>query len=370
MFNPTFFTGEPHMEIVSKLQFKRIEYLDIARGLCIIAIVLGHLQISQINSFVFTFHIPVFFLITGYFFNPTETVLDTANHKIKTLIRPYFTASLLTIISSVAFNVIVFHKTVNEVINDVLHWLTASLYGAGGNITEPVVIPGIGAIWFLWATMWGIIVTLLLIKLPRIARFIAVIILVILAKVSADHIMFLPLSIQPGLIAVLYIYSGYEWRNNKEKFVSMKTWIKVVVAILAFLVWAEFVLSFKSFWLVTCDLGRGVQDVVGSFCASAMILAGAFFADKYGRKFAGFIRFLGRYSILTLAAHIIELNTFPWAEYEYLLNIKGVNSVIILILKIVIKFTWIYLFTLLFSRYNFTRMLFGMKLKRPQSKTA
>ncbi len=358
------------METSSKSQSGRIEYFDLARGLCMIAIVLGHLQIEQINRFVFTFHIPVFFLITGYFLNPGEKVVDMANKKIRTLIRPYFTSCLMTIIFSFLFNVFVFHKTVNEIINDVLHWVTASLYGSGENIYDPFIVPGIGAIWFLWATMWGIIVTLLLMKLPRIARFIVIIVLVILAKVSADHIMFLPLSIQPGLIAALYIYAGYEWRNIKDKSVSMRTWIKVLTGIMALLVWAEFILSFRSFWLVTCDIGRGVQDVIGSFCASAMVIAFSFFADKYARRFTGFIRFLGRYSILTLAAHIIELNTFPWTEYDYLLDINGVNSVISLILKIAVKFIWIYLFTWLFSRFDLTRMLFGLKPNRARTKAA
>jgi len=35
-----------------------------------ICIVLGHLGNPLINQFVFTFHLPVFFIITGYFFNP------------------------------------------------------------------------------------------------------------------------------------------------------------------------------------------------------------------------------------------------------------------------------------------------------------
>ena len=358
------------METASKSQPNRIEYFDLARGLCMIAIVLGHLQISQISRFVFTSHLPVFFLITGYFINPNEKIVDMANKKIKTLIRPYFISCLMIIFFSFLINVFLYRMTVYNVIYDVLHWLTASLYGSGENIFKPFTIPGIGAIWFLWATMWGIIVTLLIMKLPRIARFIAVIILVILAKVSADHLMFLPLSFQPGIIAALYIYAGYEWRKNKDKFVSMKTWIKVLMAILALLVWAEFILSFKSFWLVTCDLGRGVQDVVGSLCGSAWVLAFAFFADKYGRRFTGFIRFLGKNSIIVLAAHIVELNTFPWGVYNYLMDFYSVNPVIIVTVKIVIKFTWIYLFTWLFSRFDFTRKLFGMKPKQAGTKTA
>ena len=46
---------------------KRLTYIDIARGIAIICIVLGHLGNATINKIVFTFHVPIFFFITGYF---------------------------------------------------------------------------------------------------------------------------------------------------------------------------------------------------------------------------------------------------------------------------------------------------------------
>lgn len=49
---------------------KRIVSIDIARGIAILCIILGHLGIRQINRIVFTFHVPIFFFITGYFIHP------------------------------------------------------------------------------------------------------------------------------------------------------------------------------------------------------------------------------------------------------------------------------------------------------------
>ncbi len=37
---------------------ERIKYIDIARGIAMLCIVLGHLGNSQINRVVFTFHVP------------------------------------------------------------------------------------------------------------------------------------------------------------------------------------------------------------------------------------------------------------------------------------------------------------------------
>ena len=49
---------------------KRIEWLDIAKGIGILLVILGHcLNINQ-RSFhlIFTFHMPLFFLLSGYVF--------------------------------------------------------------------------------------------------------------------------------------------------------------------------------------------------------------------------------------------------------------------------------------------------------------
>lgn len=35
-----------------------------------LAIVLGHMSMVKVNKFLFTFHVPIFLIITGYFFTP------------------------------------------------------------------------------------------------------------------------------------------------------------------------------------------------------------------------------------------------------------------------------------------------------------
>lgn len=45
----------------------RIKFLDIAKGIAILAIIAGHTGPDWVKQFVFTFHVPVFFIISGYF---------------------------------------------------------------------------------------------------------------------------------------------------------------------------------------------------------------------------------------------------------------------------------------------------------------
>ena len=53
---------------------KRIEYIDIARGIGILLVVMGHNDFSLISPFLFkliySFHMPLFFFMSGIFFKP------------------------------------------------------------------------------------------------------------------------------------------------------------------------------------------------------------------------------------------------------------------------------------------------------------
>lgn len=54
----------------------RLQYIDIAKGIAMICIILGHLGNANINRIVFTFHVPIFFFITGYFTNSKRDLND------------------------------------------------------------------------------------------------------------------------------------------------------------------------------------------------------------------------------------------------------------------------------------------------------
>ena len=68
---------------------KRIQYIDVARGIATICIVLGHLSILSIKRFVFTFHVPIFFFITGYFMRIGDSEISFIKKKARSLLVPY-----------------------------------------------------------------------------------------------------------------------------------------------------------------------------------------------------------------------------------------------------------------------------------------
>ena len=64
----------------------RLNHVDVARGIAILCIIIGHLGNYNIARVVFTFHVPIFFLITGYFTSTNGSDRDFIRKKFNGLI--------------------------------------------------------------------------------------------------------------------------------------------------------------------------------------------------------------------------------------------------------------------------------------------
>lgn len=77
---------------------RRIEWIDICKGIGILTVILGHKAIMF--PYIYSFHMPLFFLISGYLFSHEkyENLNEFLIAKIKTLLVPYVIFSLISII--------------------------------------------------------------------------------------------------------------------------------------------------------------------------------------------------------------------------------------------------------------------------------
>ena len=283
-----------------------------------ICIILGHLGNPAINRVVFTFHVPIFFFITGYFTSNKRSLPEFAKNKIRTLIVPYVIACLAIIILGTLLG-----AHYGDAAGAFKGWLSASLYGAGDSYTVPFTIKGIGAIWFLWATFWGSLFLRISLNFNKSSRVATIFGLFALGYYTRSLFWF-PLSIQAGACATLFMYMGYLLRQNKDTLNSLPKEVKIFSAGFAFVTWISFMKNFQSFWLVHCDIGRGMVDIFGCICACACVIMISKFIDDrmsfIGRPLACF----GRYSLLVLCVHIIELDLFPWWRVAWKLVQHGV----------------------------------------------
>ena len=86
---------------------KRIEYIDITKGIGILLVALAHADISLISPylhrFIYAFHMPLFFFLSGYFFNPETPFSTLLRKRFNSILKPYFVTILLIYIASLSF---------------------------------------------------------------------------------------------------------------------------------------------------------------------------------------------------------------------------------------------------------------------------
>ena len=77
---------------------KRIDWIDCAKGFGILCVIIGHTPISKdLHNFIYSFHMPLFFLLSGFFFlKKQHTWREEFKNKFKTLIVPFVIFNLIT----------------------------------------------------------------------------------------------------------------------------------------------------------------------------------------------------------------------------------------------------------------------------------
>ena len=106
---------------------KRIEYIDIARGIGILLVVLAHNDFGYVSAFaykvIYSFHMPLFFFLSGYFLNVSMPFLDFIKKRFNSLLKPYFFTIFLIYAGSISFGIMGFATAIRRIVK--------SLYGSG-----------------------------------------------------------------------------------------------------------------------------------------------------------------------------------------------------------------------------------------------
>lgn len=91
---------EPVPETATSLENgERDETFDVLKGLAILLVIIGHCEIGALHSFIYSFHVPLFFFVSGYFLKQ-RPVRDEVRLNFKRLIIPYaFTAICICIVA-------------------------------------------------------------------------------------------------------------------------------------------------------------------------------------------------------------------------------------------------------------------------------
>lgn len=310
----------------------RIIEFDIIKGISIVLIIIGHLGIGTIDRIVFTFHVPVFLIISGFFIKREQLFKTFIKSRFFKLIFPY----LITVLSLCIIETVkkIIELDTDAIPKTIFETLVRGLYGSGSakNIT-PLSIQPIGAIWFLLALFEA----LCIVKYFQDKKHFSVCIcaLFYISMLSARYI-WLPFSIQAGISSSFFVYVGTIVQNGK-------LWITVRKPLVFLL--AIVVLLFETFFSIRLYISRCQYDYGILSALAAVIITYSFFVIstvlKKSKLITKLFGFLGKNSLYILCIHSVELYSFPWEKLYCVLDLNGVITtfqyIIIAIMKLLIS---------------------------------
>ncbi len=106
---------------------KRIEYIDIARGIGILLVVLAHNDFGYISQYgyevIYSFHMPLFFFLSGYFIKTDISFFEFFKKRFHSLLKPFLFTIFLIYFMHVSFEKMAFGTAIRRIVK--------SLYGTG-----------------------------------------------------------------------------------------------------------------------------------------------------------------------------------------------------------------------------------------------
>lgn len=308
---------------------KRINFIDIAKGLGIVLVYIGHSNFPEnINKFIYLFHMPFFFFVSGFMFKPNiGSFFNFVQHKIKTLIVPYLFFSILNLL-------------ILLVVSTKYSWASLFLNGWQGI-----------ALWFVISLFITLLLAGLLLKQNNKLDWISIVFaLVMYATIDYFNTISLPYKLE--LIPLTYFWFAIGFK------ISKKIWmIKSIEKQYLFLIF--FLLTFAISWINPYKIDLAINQykliyyaILGSFCGILMLFNFSFYIDKYIKikQLTQFISYLGKNTFVILAFHQVYnialsflIDKFQFISI-YALLIKHLAIFILLYFSIEIMNRYLYFF--------------------------
>lgn len=271
----------------------RIEWIDTAKGIGIILVVLGHTSITNsAEAWIFSFHMPLFFFISGFLFRASNNLnlKKFATKKARSLLIPYFIFALITYLFWVL--------TINNLSESPKEWyipLIGIFYSVG--VSDWLVFNS--PLWFLTCLYIVEIIYFLINRATKGESKTIMVILIISSLIGYSTSLYLPIrlpwSIDVALTALVFFGVGKIFSNNKDK-LELNKWFMILLFISMLLINNVFTnqkvdMNFNFY-------GDYFNFYIAAFSGIVTIIIGAQFLMKYK-----FLKYIGINSLIILCLH-------------------------------------------------------------------
>ena len=188
--------------------------IDITKGIAIVLMIIGHCTLfNGVPRYViFTFHMPLFFIFSGYFYR-NKPLLDAIKQGIHRLVIPYLSYAIIT-------------ETIYFLLNekDIIICLQEILFAHGGP-KHTILFPTdtyLGSIWFLMAIFWCKIYYLIINTICKnnyYYKFAFAFLVSCLSIYLGKYIINMPLGLLTGASGLAFYSIGAILRNNPTRYI-------------------------------------------------------------------------------------------------------------------------------------------------------
>ena len=214
---------------------KRIEYIDVYRGIGIILMIMGHIYFGKLfDIFIHAFHIPMFFIISGYLFSTKNVDFkEFIMKKSKQLLVPYIVFGVFHLIIYILMNL-------NSIDN-----ITSRTFALFFMPTNSMPISG--ALWFLLSLFFADIMYYFIIKINN--KIVRTIISLVISSIGIliSYFFRLPYGMDVAMVAVFLMNIGSYIKEYKDKIFNINIFIMILLGILdVVLIYTNGMVGFKS----------------------------------------------------------------------------------------------------------------------------
>lgn len=332
---------------------ERIEYLDGTKGIAMLLVIAGHCywlnSIPQAAAFIYSFHMPLFFILSGMFVKPLR-LKEVWRKYSKAYLWPYFVTCLLLLLVGCLVSLVKDEDVWGTVQNQVARIYWGS--GIANGKEKFATLPSVGPIWFLLGLFWATSVYACLKRnAGKIERMLWVSLLAIIA-VETIRFVRLPLSLQAGMFAVLYLAIG-NWARNVNLIERLDD-VGWVVKVLCFVLFVVIVMWYRVGWFNMSNVSLG-WNIVGVWCSVVGSFAVMYVCYKTKIKMG----WIGRNTLYILCAHtivlmgvgrLVDVKNWEWNGYLNLVVELAFEIVGSLVIAWVLKKIKVLNFNALFKR--------------------
>lgn len=314
-----------------KDQNLRMQWLDTAKAFGMLLVYIGHCHIPGWNKYIYLFHMPFFFIISGFLWNKEKNLSfsfkDYLRKKYKAYIIPYFKiATFCLIFYGILVNISRLGWGTNEYFNQLAKYLFGIVIYSRGTLEW---LPNCSPIWFL--TCLFVAETIFYFIMKNKYPLVTTIIAGLLGFILSGWIK-LPWNIDNALTAVVLLYIGMQFRKYWH---LLATWKLLLPGIIL-----SIILIYTNKTEVDFD-GNAYSSILAMYLKSSIItfsLLGLFYKLGGGGAIASFgtetlVLFGYNYMLNMIGARICPNNV-------YVLSLIVISLGIILVL-IIKKYSWI-----------------------------